>query len=650
MALLRLLSALVFAISFTHSARAAAPKDIDAAVQKGLAYLKKSGENGKWGRDSERVGATALVGLALLEAGTPPDDASVKKITAFVRDAAYTQNQTYQVALCLLYLDRLGEPGDRPLIQMLGVRLLAGQNANGGWTYECIPTVPPATERLLRTKLSDTVLIAGRADPAPAKPLAPGAAGKPGAGGKLHADVEKYRQGLLAADHGRAHLPDDNSNTQFGVLGVWVARKHDVPVEHALELIEKRFLAQQGAAGGWPYSGLLGRAEGSPSMTCAGLLGLATAIGRREEKKQKAELVVKTAVKEPKPEPAKPAAPPGADPNDPFYNPPKVPEADAPKKPAAPAAPKANRGPGDPRDAAVKLGMANLAAALAGEGREVRGRRGNDPDLYFLWSLERVGVIYGVDKIGNTDWYDFGADTLVAAQRGDGSWTGRSGYGADVDTAFALLFLSRSNLARDLAAKVQRSPANAELRANAAPAPGDTVAAKPEPPPSPTPAAVEPPIKPVAFAPPSAPKPVPGTTASEIAIELTRTSSADWEATLKRVREAKGQENTGALLAVIPLIDGERKATAREALAERLCRMTPVSLRGMLKADDAELRRAAALACAMKDDKDHVPDLIDALGDKNEVVTKAARAGLKSLTEKDFATANEWREWYASRK
>ncbi len=655
MALLRFLLALVLAISVPHSARAAAPKDIDAAVQKGIAYLKKSGgENGKAIRDPDRVGATALVGLALLEAGAPADDAAVKKITTVVRDASYTQTQTYHITLCLLYLDRLGEPGDRPLIQMLGVRLLAGQNMNGGWTYECVAAVPPATERLLRTRLSDTTLVTGSGkEPEPTKLGAPKPADKPGATGKLHADVEKYRQALLAAETGRGRLPDDNSNTQFGVLGVWTARKHGVPVEPALDLIEKRFLLQQTASGGWPYSGLLGGADGSPSMTCAGLLGLATAIARREEKKQKAALVGKPEAKEPKPAPTKPVVSADIDPNDPFYNPPKMPEPAPPKKPAEPAAPKPNKGPVDPRDAAVKLGMANLAAALANGGR---GRRGNDADLYFFWSLERVGVIYGVDKIGDVDWYDFGANALIATQRGDGSWVGRSGHGTDVDTAFAILFLSRSNLARDLAAKVQRNPANAELRANAAPpAPDDAVAAKtepgtkPEPPTKPVPGTVEPPSKPITLA-PNTPKPAQGTTASEIAIELTRTSNVDWEATLKRVREAKGQENTGALLAVIPLLEGERKATAREALAERLCRMTPISLRGMLKAEDIELRRGAALACAMKDDKNHIPDLIDALSDKNEAVAKAARAGLKSLTEKDFATANEWREWYASRK
>ena len=76
---------------------------------------------------------------------------------------------------------------------------------------------------------------------------------------------------------------DDNSITQFALLALWVARKHGVPVEDALERIEKRFLFTQNPQnGGWPYSGQIG--NGSPSMTCAGLLGLSTAVARREER------------------------------------------------------------------------------------------------------------------------------------------------------------------------------------------------------------------------------------------------------------------------------------------------------------------------------------------------------------------------------
>lgn len=614
-------------------ARAATPKEIEAAIQNGTAFLKKSGgDNAKESRDAEHVGATALVGLALLETGTSADDAVVKKITERIRDASYTQTQTYQISLCILYLDRLGDPGDRSLIQMLAVRLLAGQTTGGGWTYGCIPAVTPATERLLRTKLSDATLTTGKELPAP-KPATGPDAGKLPVAGKLHATVEQYRASLVTDRKGKGKDHDDNSNTQFGILGVWTARKHGVPVEHALDLIEKRFLATQNTSGGWPYSG---PSDGSPSMTCAGLIGLATAVGRREERTLKAEV--------PKPAPGKkPDDGAKPDPNDPFFNPP-APKPGDPAKKADPA-PKVKK-PADARDAAVKRGMDHLADALGGQAG--KGKRGNVSDLYFLWSLERVGVIYGVDKIGTTDWYEYATDLLVRSQNADGSW-GRGGYGPDVNTSFAMLVLGRSNLARDLSAKVQKDLGSTELRAGGG---GPTaVAPKPDPAPAPKPmTTVEPPpIKPL---PPVKPDPVKptGTTSGDIAAELFRASGANWTTTLQKVRDAKGPENTSALLAVLPLLDGDRKKTAREALAERLCRMNANTLRGMLKAEDAELRRAAALACAMKDDKEHIPDLIAVLEDKDAEVTKAARAALKSLTGKDFATAAEWRAWFAKEK
>ena len=64
----------------------------------------------------------------------------------------------------------------------------------------------------------------------------------------------------------------------------------------------------------------------------------------------------------------------------------------------------------------------------------------------------------------------------------------------------------------------------------------------------------------------------------------------------------------------------------------------------------------------MKDDKIHVPDLIDRLTDDEELVVRAAKAGLKSLTGKDFGPANgatkaehkaaadAWRAWWGKQK
>src|SRR5207244_9066291 len=88
-------------------------------------------------------------------------------------------------------------------------------------------------------------------------------------------------------------------------------------------------------------------------------------------------------------------------------------------------------------------------------------------DYYFLWSLERVAVAYGVPAVGNKDWYNWCAPGLLAAQQRDGGWRGK--FGADIDTCFALLFLRRANLAEDLTAYLKgqvKDPGQAVLKSS----------------------------------------------------------------------------------------------------------------------------------------------------------------------------------------
>jgi|SRR5579883_23503 len=620
----------LFLVASGSVAFAANQKEIDRAIKGGTEalkarYIRPAGAplpgvpNGVG--VNPNVAATALAGLALLEAGTPANDPAIKAITGIVRKDAYRENQTYHVALCLMYLDRFGDPADEPLIQILAVRLLVGQTNGGGWGYQCIGGVPGEDEKRLREI---------KADHTP---------------GKLHPDVEKYGQMLVAARaqaaaNGSVTI-DDNSNTQFALLAIWMARKHGVPVEPALDLIEKRFMGSQDQrTGNWPYSGGVPGGmnvgmPGTPSMYCAGLLGMATSVARREERRLKTD----------QPPSPKPNTPQKTDnkPNDPFYNPP-------PKEPAK--KPAANR-PIDARDLVVQRAFAGLGLTLADQ---IRGgvslgtlTHGNG-DLYFFWSMERVGVIYGVDKIGGHDWYELGSTIIVRAQAPDGSWNFGS-YGAEVNTAFAVLFLCRSNLARDLSSKVQKDPTSTEMRAGTGPSANDLLPNRP--------------ITPVAT---STPEPIinlPNPTGDEaitLASKMLKASNTDWTKLLTGTRDAKGAMNTRALVLTATNTTGERKKAAREALAERLCRMTPATLRTMLKSEQAELRRAAALACAMKDDKDHIPDLIDMLTDADESVVRAAHAGLKSLTGKDFGPAagassgqkalavSAWKEWYAKEK
>ncbi|MBA4191879.1 MAG: hypothetical protein C0467_28195 [Planctomycetaceae bacterium] len=632
---------------------AATPKEVEAAVEKGNVYLKEQFNGVRGAKIAEKhdgIGVAALAGLALLESGTPANDAVVKAIAGGVRDASFTEVGTYHITLCLLFLDRLGDPADVPIIQMLGVRLLAGQNANGGWSYDCVSAVPAADERVLRASLMVAELKAGaKAPPAdPANPVQPAAVGR------LHAEVEKYAA-KLATIRDR-NLNDDNSNTQFGILGVWVARRHGVRADAALERIEKRFLATQTNTGGWPYSG---HGQGSPSMTCAGLLGLATAVGLREERRMKAE-----APRKPDPAPKANSPAPPAKSDDPFFNPPVVTKTDDPffnppkaavKPKDAPKPKEAAKLPLDARDAAIQRGLAALGAVLAGDapagGKGKAGRNrvlaGNglgDRDYYFLWSLERVGVVYGLEKIGDTNWYDLGADELVAAQNPGGAW-GKGARNDVVDTSFALLFLSRSNLVRDLTARVQKDPANTELRAVRLPNDAPVTAPMPKSPDGIAPEPVVPTPKPTPF-PIPAPVPLPTPTITPvavdpkgIAVDLVGASDADWDAMLTKVRDGKGTPYTHALLLAITKLDGERRKSVREALAERLTRMNADTLRTMAKAEEPELRRAAVLAMAMKDDKVHIPDLVAALADEEPSVARAALAGLKGVTGQDFGPA-----------
>lgn len=612
------------------SAAAASPKEIDAAIKKGTdalraRYTQKITINPANTNDGVGgPGITCLSGIAMLEAGVNIADPSLKNIIEAVRNAAYSQTKTYHVSLCLMFLDRLGDPADVPLIQILAVRLLAGQTALGGWHYDCITGVQPADEQFLRA----------------IKPLN----GPP----RMHPDVEKYAGTLHPVNTtGVTHVHDDNSNSQFAILAVWLARKHGVRVDPALETIEKRYMTSQGQNGGWAYPG---GAEGlgmlqtsSPSMFCAGLIGMATAIARREERRAKLEAPKKEeAPKQEAPDPKKSS-------DDPFFNPPATKPKIEPKKPAPKYAE-------DDRDRIVKAAFAGLGEIVAASARANQGAlslkndRHGFHDLYFFWSLERACVIFGVEKLGGLDWYEAGATTLVAAQNADGTWSGK--YPTEVTTSFAVLFLLRSNLARDLAGGIQR---NTETTMRTPGGPNNNSTEKKT---NPGTSNDSNPIGPAPY--------IPGATGSEaatMAAELVRASDKDWPAVLKKIRDAKvGGNFTEALVTAANRLDGERLKLTREALAERLTRMSAETLRAMAKSDEAELRRGAVLAMAMKDDKKHIPDLIEAILDSEEIVVRAARAGLRSLTEQDFGppanatrgekelSQDDWKKWWSKQK
>ncbi len=65
---------------------------------------------------------------------------------------------------------------------------------------------------------------------------------------------------------------------------------------------------------------------------------------------------------------------------------------------------------------------------------------------YALYSIEKVGDLGMMQKIGGIDWYRKGVDIILQAQRPDGSWAQSDDHDVNrrYQTAFALLFLNRA--------------------------------------------------------------------------------------------------------------------------------------------------------------------------------------------------------------
>jgi hypothetical protein len=361
-------------------------KEINEAVNRAVRFLRaRQLESGSWTNGPWPVGYAGLPGLTLLEAGVPANDPNVQKAAKFVREQGRKTGfeavkKTYDLALAILFLDRLGDPKDRELIRTLALRLVAGQGQAGGWSYDC-PELSTAEESQLYEVLQGSVYAAKDDTKLP----------------------DKLRRLPVLNDFSETKdttpggAKADNSNTQFATLAVWVARRHEVPLDRTIDFLLRRFRSHE-KNGQWDYTYLADRnrvmfVSKEPTMTAAGLLGLAVGIG------------------------------------------------------GAKAGGKGDQEPGVERGFDV---LGNTIGEQPGNGRVT--------NLYYLWSVERVAVLYQRKKIKDKDWYGWGAGMLLPAQKEDGSWSTNSYHGSTpvLDTCFATLFLRQANLAKDLTSKLQR--------------------------------------------------------------------------------------------------------------------------------------------------------------------------------------------------
>ena len=426
--------------------RGLSQKSINLAIEKGVGYLKKNqNADGTWA-SGHAVGHASIGGLTLLECQTPASDAVVQRAAQHVRANAAAQNWNYELSLAILFLDRLGDPRDRPLIQGMALRLLAAQNDCGGWSYHCPLLDAQDMFQLyafLKTNKQPSFLNPIVDEPKKSSSFAMPNSRDPGRANDAFMQFEALvrNQGLggavvdpkrpapksmtpirrewlkpdlrdlpIVKNQGKGKGQQvsrqghgDNSNTQFALLALWAARRHDVPTEQALLGGFQRFATSQNSDGTWGYS--LGGNAHANTMTCVGLLGMAMGHGAAPE-------IVKFDAKNPKDSIVKPAL-------------------DDPK---------------------IKRGLKALAPYI---GKPiVKGDTGQlaMENLYMLWSIERVAMLYDLKTIEGKEWYPWGAQILLHHQQTDGQWPNSNYHGANppLNTCFALLFLRRSNLVQDL--------------------------------------------------------------------------------------------------------------------------------------------------------------------------------------------------------
>jgi len=583
------LGSLAFALQGNAQVPAALQQRIDQAVSRAAAFLKGNQEaDGSWDpTHTHTAGRIGMVGLALLEAGVSANDPTILKAAAAIRKLAGETNQVYDACCAIYFLDRLGDPADEKLIRTLALRLVWSQLKDGGWDYSLAGGDGQDTSGILRS------LQSGSWSP-------------------------------VIQDTGQL---SDNSNTQFAVMALWIARRHDLPLERPLLLAASRFKTSQYRDGSWGYSRTPSDV-GSYAMTCAGLLSIAMGHGTVRETFLKSR---EKPASDAKPNPEKPQPPP----------PPPLP---------------------DPlRDPNIVAGHGYLAQLF--NGQATHAGLGKTP-LYLLWSVERVAMIYDWKRIGNQDWYLWGADYLLRTQQPSGAWDDPpdSGVavlhmGSAINTAFAILFLKRANLAMDLTSYMK---GEAVLRVSDRPAkptpspmkPADSD--KPSDPNKPTtrPDPQTPVSNPNLDPNPSKPaQPPVESEASKLAGQLVAADGSLRPDVLRTLRDASGPVNTQALVEALYRTFGQARDDLRAALAQRLGRMNERTLRAYLQHDEPELRRAAAWAAALRDEKAHIPDLIPMLNDRDAGVRLTVHASLKAITRTDQGSeAEAWLRWWNAQK
>ncbi len=306
---------------------------VETAIQRGTRWLwAQRNAVGHWEARDDRdarhwAGSTALVSLSLLYAGENPREQRLQTVLEWLANAQLNGTYTYGVRAHVMALAARRAPD----VKLYRERLRADLD----WLLDAVWDTNTA-----------------------------------------HSGAYDY----TPAPAGRTSGRWDNSVTQYGVLGVWMAAEAGLEVpEKYWRSVGGHWLRTQNHDGGWGYQHTT---SSTGSMTVAGLASLYVVVdqlyaGQRENAR--------------------------------------------------------------PYLAGIRTGLDWMGREYAIENP--RGNPGHQ--YYYLYGVERVGHASGYKYMRDRDWFRDGAQYLLKHQQKDGSWAGSASEIDDArNTAFALLFLA----------------------------------------------------------------------------------------------------------------------------------------------------------------------------------------------------------------
>ncbi len=370
-------------------ARAASPQEVDAAIQKAVAFIEKSQVNGNWEKEQSPDFKT------LDPRGGPGDE-------KFIAMPSRTFGGISAIAVYSLLA--AGESDQSPVLKK-SIKWLMDTDMRGlycvGLRSQVWNLIPESKERNAARDRDKTFLLNAMIE----QGRNAGFYGYSYGGPVVNGTVVSLPTGINAIPPGGPKMADawyDRSNSQYGVLGVWALEQAGAEIPQKYwETVDKGWKSQQSNDGGWSYcvsvqSNPVPDASWSKVSVTMTSAGVATLFITQD-------YLLKGKAWEPCH---------GGVVNDNIEN-------------------------------GLRYMDKHINEAISG---------GNTFAYYAMYGVERIGVASGRKYFGSVDWYKQGAQYLVSNQKPDGSWTGNlatmgvtptTTIGSVPETAFGLLFLVR---------------------------------------------------------------------------------------------------------------------------------------------------------------------------------------------------------------